>query len=201
MVGSGKTTAAAHVQRLLERDGVHVTRWRFQTLPCFDLLRPRSVHRKGRKEPDRTQRWTGYRRKRLTARVTLGYVLRILIFRWFRWHSLQGFHIATRYFYDNFVHYALDTPMERFYAALLQRLVPVPDIPILLVASSQTIAERRPNYSPEYLAAVEKAYGELRTRFPELVEISTDPGAATLDRLEAILRSRLSIIQSVSSPR
>ena len=195
MVGSGKTTAAAHLQGLLESHGMPVAQWRFQALPCFDILRPPSTRKRHRPDPDRNQRWSGYRRKRLTAGVTLGYVLRILAFRWFRRRRLLGFHIANRYFYDNFVHYRLDTPMERLYAGLLQRLMPVPDIPILLVASPETIAERRPNYSPEYLAAVEKAYAALRSRFPELVEISTDPGASTLDRLEEVLRIRLSLIQ------
>ena len=103
----------------------------------------------------------------------------------------EAYAIANRYFYDNLVHYELDTPRARFYAALLARYMPRPDVAILLLASHETIAARRPNYSRDYVDAVERAYRELPSRFPQLVVIASDTGQPTLQRAQAVLHERL----------
>lgn len=188
-VGSGKTTVAAHVIRVLEREGVSATEWRFQSLPCFTFLKPQRASRAPEGVESPAKRWTGYRRKPLTARVALGYVARILAFRVFRrWRGSRGCYISNRYFYDNLVHYRLETTLERLYVAVLRTLVPTPDLAILLVASPETIAARRPQYATEYVSSLQEAYKRLHAQFPALVEISTDLGQPTLERVEQVLR-------------
>jgi hypothetical protein len=114
------------------------------------------------------------------------------MFRLFRrWEGRQRSHVVDRYFYDNLVHYELRTPTERLCAALLRYLVPVPDVAILLVASPETIAARRLDYAAEYITHVNQAYGGLRDWFPDLIEISTDPDEPSLERVEAVVRERL----------
>lgn len=193
IVGSGKSTVVRHIIEVLEHDGVAATYWHFRSLPCFTFRvgRPRRKTSREDREQAPAERWNEYQRRRLTARLTLGYMGRILAFRLFRrWRGSRECQISNRYFYDNFVHYELNTRIERMYAALLRRLVPVPDVAILLVASLSTIAARRPEYSADYLSSVEHAYKNLRLLFPQLVEISTDPGEPTFDRVDVLLRER-----------
>ena len=137
-------------------------------------------------------RGVNYRRKRLTMRLTVGYVARIVAFRVYRLvKQPRGWTIADRYFYDSFVHYEMTGTAERVYAAFLRRLVPVPDAAILLTASTEAIARRRPQYSPEYVASSVDAYLRLIEQFPGLLEIRTDTPESPEDRLEATLRTLL----------
>lgn len=113
MVGSGKTTVANRLLTLLQARGVDASCLRFQALPCFTFLRSplrrRQRTSEGRATPAGTQartiRWSGYRRKRLTAGVTLVWVARIVAFRIYRlfWRS-NRVYVLNRYFYDLLVH-------------------------------------------------------------------------------------------------
>ena len=195
IVGSGKSTVAGHAAEFLRHAGIPVSSWRFQSLPCFTWLRPRASRLGG--HPARAaaggRRWTGYSQKPLTARVAFGYALRALSFRVFRLRHRRGCHLFNRYFYDSFVHYRLTGRRERLYAAILRRVIPVPDVAIVLVASQGTIARRRPQYAPEYITQAAMAYGRLREHFPQLIEISTDAGTATFGEVEMRLRVQLSL--------
>jgi hypothetical protein len=95
-------------------------------------------------------------------------------------------YVLNRYFYDVFAHYELDTRSERFYYSVLRTIMPVPDLAIVALAAPDTIAKRRPNYSNEYLTEVGRAYEGMRERFPELIELRTDPGEPTFEGLEII---------------
>jgi hypothetical protein len=97
--------------------------------------------------------------------------------------------VLDRYFYDNLVHYELRTVRERAYARLLCRLIPRPDLAILVVASDRTIAARRPEYAREYLTTVARRYEQLHTLVPHLSRVSTDSGNAedVIHRLVQVL--------------
>jgi hypothetical protein len=132
----------------------------------------------------------GYRRKRLTVRAAVAYAVRTLAFRLYRLtQNRRTVYVCNRYFYDSFVHYSLTSTRERMYAYVLQHLIPAPDLAILMVASPQTIGQRRPHYSKEYVTSVWDAYSNIATRFPELMTISTDPGEAGADRLAELVRT------------
>lgn len=200
MVGSGKTTIANELVRLAHARGVHATCLGFQTLPCFSILR--SPRRARHRHEDRATpkgvtdsaplRWVGYQRKRLTATGALVYLTRIIAFRAYRrcWSS-DRVYVLNRYFYDLFAHYDLDTPAERVYYSVLRTIMPVPDLAIVVLATPDTIAQRRSNYSNEYLSEVGRAYNDIRERFPELIELRTDPGERTFEMLEQIAASRI----------
>jgi thymidylate kinase len=185
MVGSGKTTAAARVSELLQQQhGIEVESWRFQALPIF-RRQPTSEAPSSSANAERAERWPGYKRKRLTARIALGQMLRALAFRVYRWTRRSGRHqVCSRYFYDSFVHYALSTRRELLYAELIRRCIPRPDLALLMVASPDTIRSRRSRYSEAYLTHVWQAYQALPQTFPHLVIISTDPDNNAADAIE-----------------
>jgi len=194
MVGSGKSTAVAHIVALLRKEGLpNAEALNFRSLPCFG--RSRDTERRGDplsaaadSQPD-AQRGRGYRRRRLTALLAVGYISRSVAFRLYR-RRHRGAHVCNRYFFDSFSHFELESRGERMWLGLLRLSLPRPDLAILLVASPDTIARRRPNYSNGYLSQVQMAYARLPTLFPELEVLSTDePGA--LYKLDALVKARI----------
>ena len=194
IVGSGKTTAVRVVaDRMRANDAHPVEVWNFRSLECFAWL-GRRAPRTGRRlhTPPVPQRGRHYVPRTLTALMALGYALRILSFRWYRFKHRGSHHICNRYFYDNFAHFALGTRRERLWMALLRMLIPQPDLAILVVASPTTIAGRRPNYAPEYLSEVSAGYARLVQLFPRMQTVSTDreAGLVAVSQLTDALHRR-----------
>jgi thymidylate kinase len=175
MVGSGKTTAAAQIVKLLKQNGIEARHVRFQSLPCFTLFKRRSRTPQTEEAPVHASRWSGYRRKRLTARLAVGHALRMFLFRGLQFRNAPPHaQVMDRYFYDSFAHFEMRARSERLYQNVLHRLIPRADLSILLLVPPQTAAARCPDYSPEYLKSVADAYETLRARFGELVEVRSD---------------------------
>jgi thymidylate kinase len=201
MVGSGKTTIANELIDTARRRGWQARCLRFQSLPCFTLLRselrpPTPRSRSGpapSTETTRPLRWVGYRRRQLSAKSALVYLARVVAFRIYRrfWRADQV-HVLNRYFYDVFAHYTLSTARERLYLSAIRRLMPVPDLAILTMAAPGTIAKRRPGYAREYVSEMGDAYDRMRECFPELIEVWTDTGEPTFQRIDALAADRLS---------
>ncbi len=194
MVGSGKSTALRQITDVAREAGLAAAQWRFQRLPCITFRRPRreTAESEDAAEPSQIVRGKGYRPRRLTITAAAGYMLRIAAFRLYRlFHRNADWYVVDRYFYDNFTHYDLSRGTGRFYAACLARLVPRPDLAFVLVASPQTVAARRPQVLAGYLVPVGQAYRDLRQRFPELIEVDSDPDRRGLDQIAALVRERL----------
>jgi thymidylate kinase len=189
VVGGGKSRTAKQVVRLLAAGGVEARRLRFRSLCRLTEETPWAPS-----DPDRPsdaqKRWTGFRRRPLSAIVALGYAVRILAFRLSGLGSGAGIcQVCDRYFYDNLAHYELRSRRERLYVAALKRLIPTPDLALLVVASVPTLEQRRPNYAREYLVEAAKGYRVIASLFPNLVVISTDPGQPTHHLLSAVVRA------------
>jgi len=180
IVGSGKTTTAKLLADALRNRGIEpVEVWNFRSLPCFTWSggqQPRSMDRLDARAG--SARGLNYTRRPLTAILAAGYAVRILSFRWYRFTHRDSHHVCNRYFYDNFAHFELGSRSERLWAALLRWLIPRPDLAILLVASTDTIAQRRGNYSAEYLSEVMAAYARLPRLFPQVQTVATDNEAS-----------------------
>jgi len=189
VVGAGKSTAEGRIRMALQSDGIRPESWRFRTLPCFSLPFSRPQPASKAAQPDQSTRGRGYRRKTLTLAATIGYLWRMAAFRVYRRRQTSSpCVICNRYFYDNLAHFELNTPRARRYISLLCRWMPKPDLAILLVASPTTIAERRPQYTAEYLDNVGRAYRDIAAMFPELVVLNTDHGQGALESLEQLVR-------------
>lgn len=195
VAGSGKSTAVRDIIGQLERSGKPVEYWQFRTLPCFRLLHrsPTPATTESPSERGATaQRWSGYRRRPLTARATLTYLARIVAFGVFRWMDRDGgYRVSNRYFYDNFPQFTINTRRQRFYRRLLRRWTPKPDLALLMVASVETLATRRPTYSREYFEQLAGAYHELDLWCDGLVEVSTEPDHASAEDIARIIVERI----------
>src|SRR5690349_18283964 len=112
MVGSGKSTGAQRIRRLLQRTHTHVESWHFRTLPCFSL--PFGPSRRPDPSSERRPgvvRGRGYKLRRLTFGATAGYLARMAAFRIYRrWRQPSGWTVCNRYFYDSLAHFQLDDP-------------------------------------------------------------------------------------------
>jgi thymidylate kinase len=176
MVGSGKSTTAATVADLLVAAGLTPRYLRFRYLRLCGFARPQRAE-SGKPAPAdaKKARAEGFALRPLTAALTAGYAVRILAFRLSGIGRGARCDVLDRYFYDNLVHYALRSRRERVYAAILRRLIPAPDLAILVVASDETIGCRRSNYAREYIVSAGRRYRELPDLFPRLTTIRTDP--------------------------
>ena len=145
-------------------------------------------------------RWAGFRPERLKALKACGYAARIIAFRMFGVGGQSSdWNILDRYFYDNLVHYELRTAREKFYAAVLERLIPAPDLAILLVASEATLSRRRPDYSSEYIREAALGYERLHRQVPELVRVCTDADSDATDEIQRLTRELLESRQAASA--
>jgi thymidylate kinase len=204
MVGSGKSSGESRMLRMLRDARVPVEAWRFRTLPCFSFpFGSSAASNTPANNPVRTVRGRGYRRKRLTLSATAVYLWRMAAFRVYRqWRHPDGWTICNRYFYDNLAHYDLEAPEAGRYLAVLRRFMPRPDLAIVFVASPAVIADRRPQYSAEYLDQVGQSYSSLIARFPELVVVNSDPGGKGYADVDRLITERLaaSTRRSTSTP-
>ena len=197
MVGSGKTTAVRHILNVLRREGIEAADWRFQRLPCITLSTTPPPAKPVRKEPSVRRppgplRGEGYRARALTSATTFGYLVRSLAFRIYRrWPPTAAWAVSNRYFYDSFAHFDLSQGYGELYVRLFRRIVPKPDLAFLMVASPETVAERRPQYSVDYIVRVEASYRRLRALFPELIEINSDLDGRSLEQVEHAVREHL----------
>jgi thymidylate kinase len=195
MVGSGKSTAARQLAETLSAAGIECRVQRFRTLRLLPFDSAAAPRRSAKAEAAPTAvRWAGFRPRPLKVSTACGYAIRVLAFRVFgRMKESSSCQILDRYFYDNLVHYQLRTARERFYAAVLRRLIPVPDLAILLVASEQTLLARRPNYSREYVADVSPAYDRLQQQVPQLIRVCTDLGPQAAGEVAALARHLINV--------
>src|SRR5215208_1475115 len=126
IVGSGKSTIAHAVVEHLSQYGVDASVHRFQSLPCFTLLRsslaPSDVTEPiGAGTTDRPLRWRAYRPRRLSLASFAVYLARVAAFQTFRAWRWRGdrCHVLNRYFIDLFPQFRLATPLERWLYAIL----------------------------------------------------------------------------------
>ena len=196
IVGAGKSTALQQILEIAGRQGVQAAPWRFQRLPFIALRRGQRevVKTKIRSGSASVTRGSGYRRRRMTVATMVGYAARTVAFRvYLLFHRDADLYVVDRYFYDSFAHYELSSGVGRLYSAILARLVPRPDLAFVLVASPQTIAARRPQYTPEYVAHLGENYRKLQRHFPELIEVNTEPNQNGWQQIEIRIREKLGV--------
>ena len=194
VVGAGKSSAAKAIVQSLRSAGFAAEHIRFQEFTAF-RARPASQaepkptgHVAGEPAVERNDRtrWRGYARRRLTARIAAGYVVRTLLFRArLRKWPKDTVLVFDRYFYDSLVHFdlrAAGTPLK-----LLMAAIPAPTVAALLLIRETTILKRRSRYSPEYARQAAESYEALPERFPELLVVQTDDSAAVENVMSRIV--------------
>ena len=182
VVGAGKSSAAKAIVQSLRSAGFAAEHIRFQEFTGFRArpvtdAEPKPPGDVGRKPAADKTRWKGYARRRLTARIAAGYVLRTWLFRarLRRWPK-DTVLVFDRYFYDSLVHFDLSTagiPLKVLLAA-----IPAPTVAALLLIRDTTILERRSRYAPEYARQAAEGYEALPERLRELLVVQTDEFAS-----------------------
>jgi thymidylate kinase len=192
MVGSGKSTTAKHLVQLLDASGLKPRYRRFRSLSLFGLGRQTSRDRSDRGAEEATVgalRGSDFKLRRLTAPRAIGYAARIVAFRLSRVGGFGRCDVVDRYFYDNFIQYKLTSKLELLYAAALRRLIPTPDLALLVVATDETIYSRRSNYAREYVFTAGRRYEAIADLFPNLIRIRTDPGSSAQEEILQIVNA------------
>jgi len=181
IVGGGKSTNAKQAHRLLQEAGYPVVYFRFRFLTWRRFFQPLPERKKppmASPSPEKKKVNRPLRRRpmaKLTLVRALGYFWRILIFRIFAAVRLRRkIVILDRFYYDNFVHHALRGKRERFYFLLLKKILPVPNLALILIARPPTILRRRPHYDGDYLQRLYRHYTRLTQEFSNLILIRTD---------------------------
>jgi len=185
-VGSGKSSFSRALGAHLNENKYPFLNLRFRFLSWRKITKDVRTAKKcmpagqppGRPKKSRSQ-LRSETKQTLGVRHFLGYALRMLNFKMLlRWKLKNTIAICDRYFYDNFAHYKLQSPVEVFLFGLLVRMMPKPDLAFLCKANSETIIKRRNyKYAPDYLEATTKSYGTLKTKFPDLLELDSDQPA------------------------
>ena len=202
MVGSGKSTAVRTVAEICQRAGRESRSVRFRSIGLLGKETSLKAVSKGPGGENRGARWRGFQRRTLTARIALGYAVRVVAFRVFGpRRSGPECLILDRYFYDSFVHYRLETDLERWYVRMLRRLIPVPDVALLLQASADVLAARRPEYALEYMSSAGRGYDDLAGQFPDLVPVRTDLGDGPWRQVESLVRARMKVTPTDGAQR
>lgn len=203
IVGGGKSTNAKQAHHLLQESGYRVVYLRFRFLTWRNFFRPLPERKRpvlASPSPEKKKNSQPLRRRpmvKLNFARTLGYFWRITIFRVFMAVRLRGkIVVVDRFYYDNFVHYALKGKRERFYFLLLKKILPVPSLALVLIARPQTILRRRPHYDGDYVQQLYHHYTRLAQDFPNLIMLRTDclkDLTATISQhvRQAIARGRL----------
>lgn len=97
--------------------------------------------------------------------------------------------ITDRYFYDTLVDIADDG--RWFWVRLLERLTPLPDVPVFLVVSPEESYARKSEYSISYLTRRSVAYGAVAPLVPSAVVLHNGTVDETRRALAQALRERL----------
>ncbi|MFQ5632235.1 MAG: hypothetical protein ACE5I1_25980 [bacterium] len=174
IVGSGKSTNAKYARDMVEELAQRPVYLRFRFLSWKKMLAGGS--KRNLSNPQQKQQ--GLRTSKiapLTFVRFVGYLGRMLNFRLFRLIKLrQCVAICDRYFYDNLVHYRLESLCERIYLQILKKAMPAPDISFMLTADPETIIQRRRHYEPNYIYKLSENYKKVAGAFENLTIVKTD---------------------------
>ena len=83
--------------------------------------------------------------------------------------------IMDRYIYDELANMPLNNPVERWYAKAVNKLVPKPDLALLLDANPEAARERKPEYPVEFLKAARQSYFQLAKLLGRITTIAPQP--------------------------
>ncbi|MDZ7363068.1 MAG: hypothetical protein ONB46_20450 [candidate division KSB1 bacterium] len=183
IVGGGKSTNAKQACRFLQDAGYAAVYFRFRFLTARRIFRSVFIKKHAtvapsKEKPKKIKTETSPRWRKLgklTLARALGYLWRILIFRFFAAVWLRRkIIVIDRFYYDSLAHYSLTGCRERFYLTLLKKALPVPDLAMMLLARPQTILQRRPHYDREYIHQLYHRYQQVAQEFPQVMVLRTD---------------------------
>ncbi|MDL1878140.1 hypothetical protein FBQ85_23680, partial [Cytophagia bacterium CHB2] len=181
MVGSGKSKNAQNTLLLLQEFGHAPHYLRFRMLGWWQLFNPPSRapwqmrEESSSEKPSRPLMMGSRKRrlgldKRLTTLVFVGYLLRILRFRIYRFlYHRHDLLVLNRYFYDNLAQFRAANAREQKYLRLLLDAIPKPDLAFLMVVRPETALQRRASYHRHELQQLAENYARIQKQISRLM--------------------------------
>src|ERR1051325_10416065 len=83
--------------------------------------------------------------------------------------------IMDRYIYDELANLPLNNPVSRWYAKAVNKLVPKPDLALLLDANPEAARERKPEYPVEFMKKARRSYFQLANLLGRITTIAPLP--------------------------
>ncbi|RIK81432.1 hypothetical protein DCC62_02255 [candidate division KSB1 bacterium] len=201
MVGSGKSKNAQNTLLLLQEFGHAPHYLRFRMLGWWQLFNPPSrapwqmrEESSSEKPPRPLMMGSRKRRlgldKRLTTLVFVGYLLRILRFRIYRFlYHRHDLLVLNRYFYDNLAQFRAVNAREQKYLRLLLDAIPKPDLAFLMVVRPETALQRRASYHRHELQQLAENYARIQKQISRLMVIATDNLSLVDSQIEKSVRA------------
>lgn len=87
--------------------------------------------------------------------------------------------VMDRYIYDELANLPLNNPVARWYVRTVDKLVPKPDLALLLDANPEAARERKPEYPVEFLKKARQSYFQLAGLIGRITTISPQSLEAT----------------------
>lgn len=206
--GAGKSTQIEALCRYLDE---HECRWRLYTfwddVVAFSGFREKCSIRlfKGDKGIGSPERPIQRRDKNVKSLPMLLVRLFLYIADAFRLHGrLAGQHddadvlIFDRYLYDEWANLPFQNGAIRFYIRFMSRMIPKPDIAILLDAEPSAANQRKPEYPLEFVRRNREAYLHLA----QLVGMTVIPPSPVNQATDLILKAITALLgeKELSSP-
>lgn len=204
MVGSGKSVCSKYVGGNLAERGlpVYYLRFRFVSLKSFFEKKTgfSKFVFKEKTIPERSLRFKNFK-----LRSNLSFLGAMAYYAWrsglfsllIKVRYSNDIVLVDRYIYDYLVQYRLE---ERRYWPLFRRflkLLPRPDLAIVLLADFETVQRTRPFYAPEYIQLNLANYRLLKEICPEVVVIEDNSVREKIEaayaRVESYLNRRTSV--------
>jgi len=198
--GSGKSSCVKQIVALANSCGARPVSLRFQRLGCFLLLQKafyRNVLKANfsthlLKEPPVVTNSSSshhFKCRRLSFFPTMIYTLRIVLFRLYRFAFFRSkLVVLDRYFYDNLAQFHIEEKCDRAFFFFLKRIIPQPDLAIMLYARNEVIKMRRPHRSLKHITSLSQGYNEVHQRFDNIVVICSDNVDKTRESIRKLMR-------------
>lgn len=198
MTGTGKSTCARYISSNLHRAGLPnvYVRYRLVSLRSF-FERPRTFRRFVMKRAEdfnppvlATPRFANYRFRRAShfwAFLPL-LVWRVVLFRILvQVRFAKTVVLVDRCFYDSLIHYPLRHPGYARLAQWVMRLLPAPDLALMVHSPFETVRKRRPEYDERFLREHLANYLRLAELRPDIVLVTGDDIEAKMKRVNGIV--------------
>ena len=107
--------------------------------------------------------------------------------------------IFDRYIYDELANLPLHNRAARFFASLLLKIAPKPDIAYLIDADPAVARERKPEYPEEFLRRNREAYIDLAQLAGNVVVIGPEAAELTQTKIRQKMLQTLAVPQPISA--
>lgn len=208
MVGSGKSVCSKYVGGNLAERGLPVYYLRFRFVSVKSFFEKKTGFGKfvfkEKTIPERSLRFKNFK-----LRSNLGFLGAMAYYAWrsclfsllIKVRYSKDVVVVDRYIYDYLVQYRLEEQRYWPLFRLFLKLIPRPDLAVVLLADFETIQRTRPFYAPEYIQLNLANYRRLKEICPEAVFVENNSVQEKIEAAYARVESYLNRQRSAAGGR